>query len=115
MRGRLGHHEQGLLELVESELQPWMPFGAMDFPMGVGPFANPRVMPLFNADSLVSGMGIINLLIVDSGIFDHCLHQGMAKTGTIGSACFRHKGCITVSGGTTYLRDLCQQDFASNL
>ena len=109
VRGRLGRHEQGLLELVECKLQPWMPFGAVDSPMGVGPLANPRVMPLFNADPLVSGMSVINLLIVDSGIFDHSLDKGMAKAGTIDSTGFRHKGCATVPGGITNLGDFRQQ------
>ena len=74
MRSGHGCQDQGLLELVKSLLQPVVPFGTMDFPMGVGPFTDPRVMPLFYADSLVSGISIINLLIVDSAIFDHGLH-----------------------------------------
>ena len=85
MRSGLGCQDQGLLELVKSLLQPVVPLGTMDVPVGAGPFTDPRVMPLFYVHSLVSGISIINLLIVDSAIFDHGLQQGMAETGTIGS------------------------------
>ena len=109
VRGRLGCDMQGLLELVECLLQPWMPFGAVDSPMRIGPLAGPRAMPLLDADPLVSGMSILYLLIVDSGVFNHRLYQGMAKAGTIDRTGFRHKGCITVPGGIANLGDLRQQ------
>ena len=105
----------GLLELIERLLQPVVPLGAMDFPVGVSPFADSRVMPLFNADSLVSGISILNLLVVDSAVSDHGLHQSMAKTGPIGCACFRNTGSIAIFGGTAYLRHFCEQDLASDL
>ena len=55
----------GLLELIKSLLQPVVPLGAMDFPVGVSPFTNSRVVPLLNAHSLVSSIGIIDLLVVE--------------------------------------------------
>ena len=84
-------------------------FWCCGHPKRVGPLANPRVMPLIDADPLVSGMSILYLLIVDSGVFNHRLYQGMAKAGTIDRTGFRHKGCITVPGGIANLGDLRQQ------
>ena len=78
--------EHGMLELVERLLQPGVPLGAMDFPMRVSPLADPRVVSFCNADPLISGRSIINLLIVDSTIFDHGFDQSVAQAGTIGSA-----------------------------
>ena len=115
MWGGLGGHKQGLLKLVKGELQVGMSAGAMDLPMGVGPFADPRVVSLLNAHSLISAMRIIHLLIVDGRVFDHCFDKGMAETGPIGSACFRNKGCITVPGGIAYFRDFSEQNFTSGL
>ena len=92
-----------------------MSAGAMDLPMGVGLFADPRVVSLLNAHSLISAMRIIHLLIVDGRVFDHCFDKGMAETGPIGSACFRNKGCITVPGGIAYFRGCSEQNFTSGL
>ena len=74
----LGCQDQGLLELVKSLLQPVVPLGAMDFPVGVGPFAYTRVLPRFDAYSLVPSIGIVNLLVADSAVSDHGFYQGMA-------------------------------------
>ena len=104
-----------MLELVERLLQPGVPLGAMDFPMRVSPLANTRVMPFSNADTLISGRSIINLLIVDSAVLDHCFYQSMAQTGPIGSACFRRKGSIGVFGGIANFRKFSKQDFTSDL
>ena len=104
-----------MLELCERLLQPGVPLGAMDFPMRVSPLANTRVMPFSNADTLISGRSIINLLIVDSAVFDHGLYQSMAQTGTIGSACFRHEGSIGIFRGIANFRKFRKQDFTSDL
>ena len=70
-----------MLELFERLLQPGVPLGAMDFPVRVSPLADTRVMPFCNADTLISGRSIINLLIVDSAVFDltdlgkHCARR----------------------------------------
>ena len=81
-----GCGKHGLLELVKRLLQPGVSLGAMDLPVRVGPLADPRVVPLSHADSLVSGCRIFNLLIVDGPIFDHGFDQSVAQAGTIGSA-----------------------------
>ena len=107
--------EHGLLELAKSLLQPGVPPGAMDFPVSVSPFADSRVVSFLNADTLIPGSSIIDLLVVDGAVLDHGFHQGMAKTGTIGGACFRHEGSIGVFGGTAHFRRFGKQDFASDL
>ena len=94
LRRWLGCREHGLLELAESLLQLGVPPGAMDFPVGVSPFADARVVSFLNADTLIPGSSIIYLLVVDGAVLDHGFHQCMAKTGTIGGACFRHEGSI---------------------
>ena len=115
LRRWLGCREHGLLELAESLLQLGVPPGAMDFPVSVGPFAHARVVPFLNADTLIPGSGIINLLVVDGAVLDHGFNQSMAKAGTISGACFRHEGSIGVFGGTAHFRGFGKQDFASDL
>ena len=100
LRWRFGCGMQGFLQLIKSILQPKVPLSAVDFPVGVGPFAHTRMLPRFDAYSLVDSIGIVDLLVVDSAVSDHGFYQGMAKAGPIGSARFCNKGCIAVIGGT---------------
>ena len=78
MRWGLGCGVQGFLQLIKSILHLKVPASAVDFPMGIGPFANAGVVPRFDADPLVTSIGIINLLVVDSAVSDHGFYQGMA-------------------------------------
>ena len=111
----LGGNMQGLLKLVEGKLQVGVSAGAVDLPMGVGPFADPGVVSLLDADSLFPAMSVIDLLIINSRVLDHCFDQSMAKTGPIGGACFGNESSITVPGGIAYFRDLSEQNFTSGL
>ena len=87
----------------------------MDFPVGVSPFADARVVSFLNADTLIPGSSIIDLLVVDGAVLDRGFHQGMAKTGTIGGACFHDEGSIGIPGSTAYFSGFGKQDFASDL
>ena len=111
----LGGNMQGLLKLVEGKLQVGVSAGAVDLPMGVGRFADPGVVSLLDADSLFPATSIIDLLIINSRVFDHCFDKSMAKTGPIGGACFGNESSITVPGGIAYFRDLSEQNFTSGL
>ena len=93
-----------MLELFERLLQPGVPPGAMDFPVSLSPSADSRVVSFLNADTLIPGSRIIDLLVFDGAVLDHGFHQSMAKTGTIGGACFRHEGSIGVFGSTVHFR-----------
>ena len=72
-------------------------------------------MSFLHVDTMISGCGVVNLLVVDGGIFDHGFYQCMAKAGTICSACFRDEGRIRLPGSAAYFRGFGKQNFASDL
>ena len=73
------------------------------------------MVPCLNTETLVSGVSIFYLLVVDGTVLDRCLHEGVAKAGTIDCAGSRHKGGIPAVGDVGDLRHFCLQNFASNL
>ena len=78
----------------------------MHFPLQVGPFAQARMLPRLYARSLILGIGIVNLLVVDSTIFDDGFHEGMAEAGPIACTRFRDKGGLAFIRGISNFRHL---------